>query len=68
MLGAHWFAWGRREASRLRWSFLAHWHSTQAKRVGATLEHRRIHLRALLWCNAKMKGRPLGYHPGEDHP
>lgn len=59
----HWLAWARREATHLRWSFLAHWHSTQAKRKGATTEQRRAHLRALIQCNARAKSNLLGYHP-----
>lgn len=53
----HWFTWARREASRLLWSFLAHYHTTKAKRPGLDLEVRRHHLRRLLDCHNAMKGR-----------
>ena len=49
-----WFKWITREAKRLRWSFLAHWHCRRIKACRGDRERMKPHFRALITANHNM--------------
>jgi hypothetical protein len=51
---SHWVNWIIREAKRLRWSFLASWHSWQIHRLHGDRERIKPHFRALILCHSRM--------------
>ena len=50
-----WFKWFTREAKRLRWSFIAHWHSRQIRACRGDRERMKPHFRGLLAAHHNMK-------------